>query len=86
VPTDQLVAHARLRSAEALIDWCDATGASDLWEGFNPGDRIEHPSGMTIEEADHMSATRLHQHHPAVVLDLAYTGLMPRRQPQMGAR
>ena len=63
IPPDQIVAHARLRSKEALEEWCDATCSSDLWEAYTPGDRIDHPSGMTIEEADHMSATRLYQNN-----------------------
>lgn len=63
IAPDQLVAHARLRSAEALEDWCEATCSDDLWEAYSPGDRIHHPSGMTIEESDHMSATRLYQNN-----------------------
>ena len=63
VPADQLCAHARIRSRRALDGWCDATGSVDLWESYDPGDRIDHPLGMTIEEADHMSATRLYQNN-----------------------
>jgi 2-methylfumaryl-CoA hydratase len=43
-----------------------ASGSSRLWEQYAPGDVIDHPGGMTIEEADHMSATRLYQ-NPARV-------------------
>ena len=63
IPPDQLVAHAHLRSREALEEWCEATCSNDLWDAYAPGDRIDHPSGMTIEEADHMSATRLYQNN-----------------------
>jgi 2-methylfumaryl-CoA hydratase len=34
-----------------------------LWESYAAGDRINHLLGMTIEEADHMSATRLYQNN-----------------------
>jgi 2-methylfumaryl-CoA hydratase len=63
VSPDQLVPHADLRSKEALEGWCEATGSNDLWESYAAGDRINHLSGMTIEEADHMSATRLYQNN-----------------------
>ena len=63
IAPDQLVAHARLQSSEALEEWCEATACRDLWEAYMPGERIDHPSGITIEEADHMSATRLYQNN-----------------------
>ena len=63
IPPDQLVVHARLRSKEALEDWCEATCSTDLWDDYAAGDRIDHSSGMTIEEADHMSAARLYQNN-----------------------
>lgn len=63
IATDQLVVHARLRSKEALADWCEATACNDLWDAYQPGERINHPLGMTIEEADHMSAARLYQNN-----------------------
>jgi 2-methylfumaryl-CoA hydratase len=37
------------------------SGSSDLWNHYEPGERIDHVDGMTIEEADHMLATRLYQ-------------------------
>jgi 2-methylfumaryl-CoA hydratase len=52
---------ARLDSREALEDWCGATGSDRLWEDYKAGMRIDHPCGTTIEEADHMSASRLFQ-------------------------
>jgi 2-methylfumaryl-CoA hydratase len=60
---DQLEAHARIRNRESLEDWCEATGSSNLWDDYQVGERINHPSGMTIEEADHMIATRLYQNN-----------------------
>ena len=63
IAPDQLVVHARLRSKEALDDWCEATACTELWDAYQPGERINHPLGMTIEEADHMSAARLYQNN-----------------------
>lgn len=37
------------------------TGGGLLWEDYTPGEAIHHPGGMTIEESDHMLATRLYQ-------------------------
>lgn len=36
-------------------------GSPHLWEDYEIGERIDHVDGMTIEEADHMLATRLYQ-------------------------
>lgn len=36
-------------------------GSDDLWEDYEVGERIDHGDGMTIEEAEHMLATRLYQ-------------------------
>ncbi len=38
-----------------------ATGGARCWEDYEPGERIVHPQGMTIEEAEHQLATRLYQ-------------------------
>jgi len=38
-----------------------AGGSTCLWDDFEVGERIDHVDGMTIEEADHMLATRLYQ-------------------------
>lgn len=39
----------------------DATlgGSPYLWDDYEPGERIDHVDAMTIEEAEHMTATRL---------------------------
>ncbi|MDP2430781.1 MAG: MaoC family dehydratase [Pseudomonadota bacterium] len=37
------------------------TGGARLWDDYQPGERIDHPAGMTLEEADHTFATRLYQ-------------------------
>ncbi|HEX9369670.1 MAG TPA: MaoC family dehydratase [Roseiflexaceae bacterium] len=36
-------------------------GSPHLWDDYEPGERIDHVDGMTIEEAEHMMATRLYQ-------------------------
>jgi 2-methylfumaryl-CoA hydratase len=46
-----------------------ATGSADLWDDYAPGARIDHPSGMTLEEADHTLATRLYQNTARVHFD-----------------
>ena len=38
-----------------------ATGGERFWEDYETGERIMHPQGMTIEEAEHQIATRLYQ-------------------------
>jgi 2-methylfumaryl-CoA hydratase len=79
VPLDQLEIHARIRDRETLENWCQASGSGDLWDDYQIGDRINHPSGMTIEEADHMMATRLYQnnarpHFDALLMSAARAG------------
>ncbi|WP_404382814.1 MaoC family dehydratase [Caenispirillum salinarum] len=36
-------------------------GSTFAWEDYEPGEKIDHVDGMTIEEAEHMMATRLYQ-------------------------
>lgn len=49
----------------ARFDTTEA-GSVFLWEDYEPGEKIDHIDGFTIEEADHMLATRLWQ-NPARV-------------------
>jgi 2-methylfumaryl-CoA hydratase len=39
----------------------DRSGSPHLWDDYQIGERIDHVDGMTIEEAEHMLATRLYQ-------------------------
>ncbi len=39
----------------------DLAGSPWRWEDYEVGERIDHVDGMTVEEADHMLATRLWQ-------------------------
>lgn len=38
-----------------------ATGSAAAWEDYVPGQKLPHPQGITIEEAEHQMATRLYQ-------------------------
>lgn len=41
-------------------------GSPHLWEDYQKGERIDHVDGMTLEESDHMTATRLYQNNAKV--------------------
>jgi len=36
-------------------------GSPFLWDDYAPGEKIDHVDGVTVEESDHMLATRLYQ-------------------------
>ena len=40
---------------------CARAGSDFLWDDYAVGERIDHVDGMTIEEAEHMLATKLYQ-------------------------
>ena len=66
VTPDRLAVPAflRPRALEA-----SATGGARLWEDYEPGETIDHPGAVTVEEADHMLATRLYQNTARVHFD-----------------
>ncbi len=66
VPVSRLAVPAFLRP-RALDP--RATGSDRRWEDYEPGETIDHPGGITIEEADHMLATRLYQNTARVHFD-----------------
>lgn len=37
------------------------SGSAARWGDYEPGERIDHVDGMTVEDAEHMMATRLYQ-------------------------
>jgi 2-methylfumaryl-CoA hydratase len=39
----------------------EMAGSPHVWEDYTPGERIDHADGVTLEEAEHMLATRLWQ-------------------------
>jgi len=61
---DPFVGEKELMVPEGLdlSSYDTALSGSDLmWGDYEVGDRIDHVDGMTIEEAEHMMATRLYQ-------------------------
>jgi 2-methylfumaryl-CoA hydratase len=44
----------------------DLSGSRHLWDDYAVGERIDHVDGMTLEESDHMTATRLYQNNAKV--------------------
>jgi 2-methylfumaryl-CoA hydratase len=48
---------------------CAASGSTHLWEDYEAGEKIDHVDGITVEEAEHMMATRLYQNTARVHFD-----------------
>lgn len=46
-----------------------AAGSPYRWEDYEPGERIDHVSGITLEDSDHMFSTRLYQNTARVHFD-----------------
>jgi len=46
-----------------------ATGGSRWWDDYVPGETIDHPGAVTVEESEHMLATRLYQNTARVHFD-----------------
>jgi 2-methylfumaryl-CoA hydratase len=44
-------------------------GSPHLWGDYEPGERIDHADGVTVEEAEHQIATRLYQNTAKVHFD-----------------
>ena len=59
------VVPTQLGAACPVIDparWdTDLSGSAHFWDDYQTGERIDHVDGMTVEEAEHMLATRLYQ-------------------------
>jgi len=49
------------------LAWAMPPGAR--WEAYEVGERIDHPDAMTVEEADHVQATRLYHNTAQVHFD-----------------
>ena len=56
VPVERLVVPYSIGHYDAAL-----AGSPFLWDDYEVGERIDHVDGMTIEEAEHMMATRLYQ-------------------------
>jgi len=48
---------------------CRLSGSAALWDNYAKGQKIDHRDGVTIEEAEHMMATRLYQNTARVHFD-----------------
>ncbi len=46
-----------------------AVGSEHLWQDYGAGERIDHIDGATVEEVEHMMATRLYQNTARVHFD-----------------
>ena len=46
-----------------------ATGGTRLWDDYAPCESLDHPGGATLEEAEHMLATRLYQNTARIHFD-----------------
>ena len=46
-----------------------AAGSSHRWEDYEVGERIDHVSGITLEDSDHMFSTRLYQNTARIHFD-----------------
>ena len=73
-PIQPVVAPERLpvpdtMNLQRLPDLAWALGHASWWDDYIPGERLDHPDAMTIEEADHVQATRLYHNTAQVHFD-----------------
>lgn len=54
---------------QRFADLAWAFGAPARWDDYAVGERLDHPDAMTIEEADHVQATRLYHNSAQVHFD-----------------
>ena len=73
IPTLSLVARDVALSLPTHFDgWAFDTrwtGGRWLWEDYAVGERINHPSGMTVSNSDHTLATKLYQNNARLHFD-----------------
>lgn len=70
--TSDVVVPEELRPPPSLtLDRFDASasGGRYFFEDYQPGERIHHADGMTIDDSDHTTATRLYQNTARVHFD-----------------
>jgi 2-methylfumaryl-CoA hydratase len=53
------------------------SGGEHFWEDYRAGETIDHPAGMTLDEADHTLATRLYQNTARVHFDALHMAATP---------
>ncbi len=68
-PSDLVVANSL--SLSGYEEW--PSGGSAYFEDYEPGEKIDHVDGMTIEESEHAIATRLYQNTAKVHFDAVQT-------------
>ncbi len=69
VTVDQLPIPTEM-NLERFADLRWATGGEALWDDYEVGERIHHVDGMTIDEVDHATATRMYQNTAKVHFNL----------------
>ena len=53
------------------------TGGQKLWDDYAPGERIDHPAGMTVDDSDHTLATKLYQNNARLHFDAQMMKVTP---------
>jgi len=67
---DNVAEHDLLLPEADFSDWdCQASGGDRLFDDYAIGDSLHHGGGTTLEEAEHMMATRLYQNTAQVHFD-----------------
>jgi 2-methylfumaryl-CoA hydratase len=69
VVTPDRLPVADLMNLQRFRDLAWAFGGTACWDDYTPGERLNHPDAMTIEEADHVQATRLYHNTAQVHFD-----------------
>jgi len=54
---------------QRFADLAWAMPPGDYWDAYTIGERLDHPDAMTVEEADHVQATRLYHNTAQVHFD-----------------
>jgi 2-methylfumaryl-CoA hydratase len=68
VPVERLPAPETMNLQRySDLEWAMLPGGR--WDDYAPGERLDHPDAMTIEEADHVQATRLYHNTAQVHFD-----------------
>jgi 2-methylfumaryl-CoA hydratase len=58
-----------IMNLQRFPDLAWAFGGTARWDDYEVGERMDHPDAMTIEEADHVQATRLYHNSAQVHFD-----------------
>jgi 2-methylfumaryl-CoA hydratase len=68
----ECVAASELYVPECSFERFDTalSGSPHLWDDYEAGEKIDHVDGVTVEEAEHMMATRLYQNTARIHFDL----------------